>query len=217
MGRILRAFAAGFLALLPIILTVYVSVLLIDFIAQYVRPDSTIGRFFVGVGMSVDPTSPVPWAVGIVILFGLITAFGLIVESRLGHWIVDLLELPLQRIPVVGSFLNTMKRMTSIMDASGGEDMKNMSAVWCFFGGDKSGAAVFGLLPTREMVKLGSEDYLGVLLPTAPVPIGGALIYVPARWVEPAEGAVDHLMTVYVSMGVQPPGGLKDVAERSEA
>jgi len=42
-------------------------------------------------------------------------------------------------------------------------------------------------------------------LPSAPVPFGGALIYVPSDWVKPAEGSVERLMNVYVSMGVTPP------------
>jgi uncharacterized membrane protein len=37
------------------------------------------------------------------------------------------------------------------------------------------------------------------------VPFGGALIYVPAEWIKPAEGGVERLMNVYVSMGVTPP------------
>jgi uncharacterized membrane protein len=37
------------------------------------------------------------------------------------------------------------------------------------------------------------------------VPIGGALIYVPADWVHPANIGVDKLTAVYVSMGITPP------------
>jgi uncharacterized membrane protein len=44
-----------------------------------------------------------------------------------------------------------------------------------------------------------------LLVPSAPVPFGGALIYVPSEWVKPAEGGVERLMNVYVSMGVTPP------------
>jgi uncharacterized membrane protein len=54
-------------------------------------------------------------------------------------------------------------------------------------------------------VRLGGENYLCVLIPSAPVPFGGALIYVPAAWIEPAAGRVDDLMSVYVSMGITPP------------
>ena len=80
-----------------------------------------------------------------------------------------------------------------------------MSPAWCYFGG-KPGAAVLALLPSKTPIRLGGEDYLGILIPSAPVPFGGALVYVPAAWVEPAEGGIDELMSVYVSMGITPPG-----------
>jgi uncharacterized membrane protein len=44
-----------------------------------------------------------------------------------------------------------------------------------------------------------------VLIPTAPVPIGGALLYVPADWVRPADISIETLTTIYVSMGITPP------------
>ena len=44
-----------------------------------------------------------------------------------------------------------------------------------------------------------------MLIPSAPVPFGGALVYVPAEWVKPAQGGVERMMNVYVSMGVTPP------------
>ena len=77
------------------------------------------------------------------------------------------------------------------------------------FGG-KPGAAVLALLTSKTPISLGGEDYLGVLIPSAPVPFGGALVYVPAAWIEPAEGGIDELMSVYVSMGITPPGSQGD-------
>ena len=49
---------------------------------------------------------------------------------------------------------------------------------------------------------LGGEPYHVVLIPTAPVPIGGGLIYVPAKWVKPADIGIEGLMSIYVAMGV---------------
>ena len=73
----------------------------------------------------------------------------------------------------------------------------------------QAGRAVLALLPSKTPISLGGEDYLAVLIPSAPVPFGGALVYVPAAWVEPAEGGIDELMSVYVSMGITPPEGDK--------
>ncbi len=52
-------------------------------------------------------------------------------------------------------------------------------------------------------------------MPSAPVPFGGALIYVPSEWVKPAEGGVERLMNVYVSMGVTPPVSMPTLAAKS--
>jgi uncharacterized membrane protein len=64
---------------------------------------------------------------------------------------------------------------------------------------------------------IGEYSYLGLLVPSAPVPFGGALIYVPSEWVRPAEGGVERLMNVYVSMGVTPPISLKQQHKRALA
>jgi uncharacterized membrane protein len=92
-----------------------------------------------------------------------------------------------------------------------------MSPVWCFFGGD-GGAAVLGLLPMPKPILVAGEPYHVILVPSAPVPVGGALIYVPAAWVKPANVGVETLMSIYVSMGVTSPqvvGGPERV-ERDE-
>jgi uncharacterized membrane protein len=67
------------------------------------------------------------------------------------------------------------------------------------------GAAVLALAPSSEPIQIDDKHYLAVLVPTAPVPFGGALIYVPAKWVRPAAIGVDRLIAVYVSMGITPP------------
>ncbi|MCU0958658.1 MAG: hypothetical protein MUF48_01015, partial [Pirellulaceae bacterium] len=48
-----------------------------------------------------------------------------------------------------------------------------------------------------------------VMVPTAPVPFGGALLLVPADCVQSAEMSVDGLMSIYVSMGVSAPQFMK--------
>ena len=49
----------------------------------------------------------------------------------------------------------------------------------------EGGAGVLGLLPMPKPIMIGGERYHVVLVPSAPVPVGGALIYVPAAWVKP--------------------------------
>ncbi len=88
------------------------------------------------------------------------------------------------------------------------EGLKSMSAVWCHFGGPGGAdapprVAVLGLLSTPDPVLIDGRAYVGVIVPTAPVPIGGGLLYLPADWVSPADGVgVEALTSIYVSMGV---------------
>ena len=49
---------------------------------------------------------------------------------------------------------------------------------------------------------MGEIDYHAILIPSAPVPVGGSLIFVPAKSVLPAQLSVDAFMSLYVSMGV---------------
>jgi uncharacterized membrane protein len=72
---------------------------------------------------------------------------------------------------------------------------------------------VLGLMPSPDPVQIGEHSYVGLLVPSAPVPFGGALIYVPTDWVKLADGGVERLMNVYVSMGVTPPESMPSITD----
>jgi uncharacterized membrane protein len=91
-----------------------------------------------------------------------------------------------------------------MLDQKEQTDLKTMSPVWCFFGGE-GGAAVLALLPTPETILLGGHRCHVVLVPTAPVPFGGGLFFVPAEWIKPASFGVEGLTSIYVSMGISAP------------
>ena len=204
MGRITRVFLAGLLALLPLILTVAVTGWVVSILNDYVGPTSSFGRILVSLGIGVGAQSFAPYVIGLLALLVAIYVLGLLFESRIGDMVSDVMDRAVTRIPVIGSVYDLSKRFTSIVDTKNGSDLKSMTPVWCFFGGEP-GAAVLALLPSPKPVAIGAHDYVGILIPSAPVPVGGALIYVPPSWRRPAEGGVDELMSVYVSMGVTPP------------
>jgi uncharacterized membrane protein len=204
MSRITRVFLAGLLALLPLILTVAVTSWVVSILNDYVGPTSSFGRILVSLGIGVGAQSFAPYVIGLLALLVAIYVLGLLFESRIGDMVSDVMDRAVTRIPVIGSVYDLSKRFTSIVDTKNGGDLKSMTPVWCFFGGEP-GAAVLALLPSPKPVAIGAHDYVGILIPSAPVPVGGALIYVPQSWLRPAEGGVDELMSVYVSMGVTPP------------
>lgn len=204
MSKIGRVFLAGLLAALPLLLTIFITGWLLSLINQYLGPASAFGRFLTSLGFGAGASELMPYFIGLALIIGAIYALGLLVHSRLGSWIAALFDRLIRRVPLVSNVYDLSSRFVSIVDTKNGDSLKSMSPAWCFFGG-KPGAAVLALLPSKTPVSLGGEDYLAVLIPSAPVPFGGALVYVPAAWIEPAEGGIDELMSVYVSMGITPP------------
>lgn len=209
MSRLLRILMAGIIALLPILVTAFLTVWIAGFVHDWVGPDSGIGQFLVSMGLTVFSSKAGAYFFGLVILVIGLFFLGLIVESNLRPWFDRALDGVLRRIPLVSNVYDLSKRFVSMVDRSGGDDIKNMSPVWCFFGGD-GGAAVLGLMPSPQPVMIGTQEYLAILVPSAPVPVGGCLIYVPSAWIKPAGGGIDRLMSVYVSMGMTPPDSLPD-------
>jgi uncharacterized membrane protein len=207
-ARIIRVFLSGVIALLPIMVTVIVTAWVGSLVVSYAGPGSFLGNLIASLGFNLSGSSTITYFIGLGIIAGLIFLLGLAVESGLRSWISNSFDWLMMRIPLVSNVYDLSKRFVEIMDRGGDEDsLKSMSPVWCFFGGEGS-AAVLALMPSHEPVAVGEHSYVPVLIPSAPVPIGGALVYVPADWIKPAEGGVERLMNVYVSMGVTPPEGL---------
>jgi uncharacterized membrane protein len=210
-----RTFIAGFLVLLPLAVTLAVIVWVGSLIFAYLGPDSAIGRILLSIGFNFSDSPAVAYALGAVVVVGLVYLLGIAVESRLESRIRSLLDSLMQRIPFVGNLYDVTRRFVVIMEKRDQEGLKSMSPVWCSFGGE-GGATVLGLLPMPKPILIGGQHYHVVLVPSAPVPVGGALIYVPAAWVKPANIGVESLMTIYVSMGVASPQTVDSDTERVE-
>ncbi len=213
MARIARIFLAGLLVLLPILVTVIVTAWVAQLLQTYAGPNSLIGRLIVLLGLNLVSSDTGAYFLGFLIILGCIFLLGLFVETRLWPLVQTGLDSLISRIPLVSNVYELSKRFVAIVDRSGNKNnLQSMRPVWCFFGGE-GGAAVLGLMPSPDPVQIGEHSYVGLLVPSAPVPFGGALIYVPTDWVKPADGGVERLMNVYVSMGVTPPESMPSITD----
>lgn len=215
MGRFIRILATGLLALLPLAVTAFVTYWVVTSIDDYLGPSSWPGRLLTSVGMNVSDSQAIAYVTGLLIVVVVLYILGVLVETTVGSWLYGTMDRMVHRIPLISNVYDLSKKFVSIVDLKSNDNLKTMRPVWCFFGGDQ-GAAVLALLPTAQPVMVGAEEYLGILVPSAPVPFGGCLIYVPKAWVKPAEGGMDHLMSVYVSMGVKPPLSVETLAAPPE-
>ena len=201
MSRLARTFIAGLLVILPIVLTVVLMVWVANIVITFVGPHSVVGRMLITLGFGFSASTWVAYLAGVLIVSLCIYVLGLIVQSRLQHSVHNIIGNVMQRIPLIGYIYDMAKRLIAIVERKDDGTFSGMRPVWCFFGGE-GGAAVLALLPSPETVTLNGEAYNVVLIPSAPVPIGGALVYVPVKWVKPADIGIEGLMSIYVAMGV---------------
>lgn len=199
---IFATWLAGLVVFLPLALTLGVLGWLIGILNHYLGPESGIGQFFSVLGYKILPVLPVPYLVGTLMLMFAIYLLGVALRLGLRGPLSRFLNVTLKRVPLVGALYDFTQRFVGLLEKNQG-DIGAMSAVWCFFGGD--GVAVLALAPSTEPIEIDGRSYFAVLVPTAPVPIGGGLLYVPVEWVKPANVGIDKLTEIYVSMGLTPP------------
>jgi uncharacterized membrane protein len=207
LSSLLRIFATGALAALPLAATVLIFVWAAGVLIKWLGPNSVIGGLVVSIGLGVGGSEVVGYALGIAIVAAALFGLGLLVEAGLQRGAAAALHALMARIPVVGTIYDLIKKFVALVrpDAAGGEGaLKSMSAVWCHFGGP-GGSAALALLGSDVPVLVNGQRCLAVLIPTAPVPVGGGLLYVPESWVTRADIGVEAVTSIYVSMGLTSP------------
>ncbi len=200
---------AGFIALLPLAVTLGLGAWLASFVAAFLGPESTVGALLVRLGFNFVAQPAAAYVSGILILVAAIYLLGMIVRTRLKSHISSIVGAIIGPIPVIGRLYGVASKFVALLDRKDATNLDAMTTVWCFFGGE-GGAAALALMPSPELIMLGGKPYRAVLIPTAPVPFGGGLLYVPEEWVKPAGIGVDGLTSTYVSMGISVPHGLGD-------
>lgn len=199
--HLLNVFVTGALAALPLAATVLILVWTVRLLFEYLGPESLIGRALIRIGLGVSGSEFLGYTIGVAVVLAAVFLLGLVVQTRLRPVLGALLDGTLQRIPLVRSVYDLAKKFVELLAQRDQDGLRSMSPVWLHFGGP-GGAVALALLSTPEPIELGGRRYLAVLVPTAPVPVGGGLLYVPAEWVEPAELGADAVTSIYVSMGL---------------
>jgi uncharacterized membrane protein len=206
-AHLLRIFVTGLLAALPLAATVAVFWWAASLLIRWLGPDSAVGGALGAIGLSVTESEIAGYLLGIALVALAIFVLGLLVETGVQRGLHRLVEGVVARIPLVRTVYDLSRRMVSLMSQREGSGLQSMSAVWCHFGGppaegETGGVVVLGLLSTPDPVMIEGRPYMGVIVPTAPVPVGGGLLYLPQAWVRPAAVGFEAVTSIYVSMGL---------------
>ncbi len=215
--HISQPFITGVLGFLPLALTLAVFAWVVVFLHDLVGPTSAFGKILGSIGLNFVTCEVIAYTIGLLGTLALVYVFGVLVESGMGHRYENAIEGALHRVPLVSTIYDASKQLTSMFDRND-EDVKAMTPVLCSFGGD-GGTAALALMPSPRTFRINGHDYHMVIIPTAPVPFGGALLCVPADCVKPAGCSFDGLVNIFMSMGASAPDylGTQTIAEtRSE-
>ena len=204
--RIAGPFVTGMVFLAPVFLTV----LLLQWVAGYVTaalgPGTVIGGVLAQSGMLVTKSPFLAFWAGLGIAALIVWGIGLLVQTRWRGQLEGGLDNLLGRIPLIGGFYRPMAQMIRMIGGAPGGELQGMAVVSVRFGDNTE---VLALLATPRLFDMGEGPRHLVLLPTAPVPVGGALVFVAVDQVRAVPGlGVDDLAKFYVSMGTVSPAGM---------
>ena len=203
-----RPFVAGLLALFPLALTIGLVGWLVQFLHKFLGPGSYFGNLLETIGLNFVTSNFLAYLIGLAAALTLIYFLGVLVETGMKNRWHAFIDSIMTRVPLVNTIYNASKRLIGMLGKRDDSELKAMSPVICHFGGE-GGAAVLALMPSPEPIPFQGRNYHAVMIPTAPVPFGGGLFFLPAEWVKPADFAVDGLVDIYMSMGVTSPDYLK--------
>lgn len=188
---------AGVLVWVPVVITVWVLKLLIDFMDQSMllvperfRPEALFGFNIPGLGT---------------ILTILIVFFtGVLAANFFGKRLLGLGDRILQRIPIVNSIYGGVKQISDTLFSSDGKAFRKAVLVRYPQHGTWTVALLTGE-PEHEVTDhLGFENY-SVFVPTTPNITAGFFLIVPKKDVIELEMSVDQALKYIISMGVAEP------------
>lgn len=206
-SRLTRYFLAGLFAILPVAITIAIIVWLAEFLNRFLGPGTDIGQTLRRLGYRFAPDDNLAYVLGCVLVLIAIFVLGVLLENGARRWAMGLVRNTIERVPVLRTIYQAAVQVLSMFRAGEDERLRGMAVVMCRFG-ENGGTWALGLAPSSETVSLDGRAHRAVLLPTAPVPFGGALLFLPADAVTPAGISLDEFISVYMSMGVTMPAEL---------
>lgn len=204
LSRIFQPFIAGVLIIFPLAITIIVIVWLVNIIVGLLGPESSFGILLREIGLNFVSNPFIAYLIGLCVSIGIIFIMGLIVQVGLKNRYNAISDAIMSRIPFIKTIYDASRKIASLFELKDQPDMKAMSPVLCHFGGE-GGTAVLALLTSKDLLEIEGRKYYSIMIPTSPVPIGGAILYVPVEWVKKVNMGIDGLINVYVSMGVTGP------------
>jgi uncharacterized membrane protein len=197
-------FITGLIAILPLLLTILVMKWIAGTLNVYIGPRTIFGRMLQSVGYKFSPISNLTLAyfLGVLLLLLAIFILGVLLESGARKTLTSIAQRTVYQLPLVRAIYRTTDKFVNLMPSGDVENLKGMRVVYVRFGASLLGPGTLALMPSMERFEIGGKDHWIVIVPTAPIPVGGAMLFVPAESVFSTDMSIDAFAGSFVSLGV---------------
>ncbi|HTZ40178.1 MAG TPA: DUF502 domain-containing protein [Syntrophales bacterium] len=201
--KLKNVFLAGLAVTIPIGLTIYILIFLIDlmdgllkFIPAAYHPNSFLGFRIPGLG--------------VIATVALIFVAGLVTTSYAGGKLFRLVEVLVDRIPLVRGIYQAIKQIVQTMVSKDGQSFKKVVLVEFPRQGLFTVAFVTGA-PSGELRDKTGGQCINLFIPTTPNPTSGFYVMVSQASVTPLEMSVEEAFKLIMSGGIIAPAENKEL------
>jgi uncharacterized membrane protein len=206
--RLKKYFFSGLAVFLPVVLTIYISVLILNF------AESILGKYLKP--FLLEYYDFYFWGLGILILFLLIVLSGFLITNYFGRTIHRSAEHLLLSIPLMSNIYPAFKEIAKFVfrEETNGKRLEQVVLLqW-----PRPGVYTIGFITnatTAEICQKAGRDLVNVLVPTVPNPLTGMIAMVPHEELIVLNLSVEDAVKIIVSGGVVDPKALP-IANDSE-
>ncbi len=196
MNKLKRYFITGLIVVVPISLTIYVLVIIFQFL------DGILGRFFSGYFKS-SLGFYIP-GLGILVFLLLIILAGFIATRLIGRSIFPQLEKWFSSLPIIGKIYPTLRQIVLFILSQEQFGFKKVVLVEY----PSKGIWSLGFLTNENYTKLGKingKELVSVFVPSSPGPLTGYVIFVTKEELRFVDISIADALKIIISGGVFKP------------
>jgi len=225
-GGMRQTLLTGIAITVPLILTLYVFTVALDFVTSALTPFIQLLRWL-GVIERIESVELVVFLIdlgiyGLVVdfltelivigvLFGIVFFLGTVGRNQYGERLISAFDLVIAAIPGLGTIYKSFRRMGDVMLGEDGENFQEVKLVECF--GDDVFVLGFKTSDSPPTIEDSANhgEMVSLFLPLAPNPItGGFLTYVPKEDVRDIDMTVEEGVRSVLTSGVATAPGQAD-------
>ncbi|WP_440008288.1 DUF502 domain-containing protein [Halomicrococcus sp. SG-WS-1] len=189
-----EAMLTGITVVLPLIVTLYVIFVLLNFVSRLLVPMLSL--------VPVDSVV-VLGLVAALLITTLVFLVGLLAHSPMGDTAIDGFDSAISRVPGFGTVYRSFRRMGDAMLESDADNFRDVRLLEFPIDGSYTVAFVTANTPDGICEATGNDEMTTVFLPMAPNPVmGGFVINVPDESLEDVDMTVEEAFRTVVTSGV---------------